>query len=168
MADVGKAVAYVLVVEGTHDVACIGVKLIVQIDLADNVHRVLQEVTVHTASPVRLLALDGQIQVERLGDAIFVGQIDNFVVRADIQVLVHLCIDIVHVLRCYHVAVLAQCKPPWTVLDGVSVCRGTVVVERQAQFLVLILARTILHGVVQTVHYPLQAAVRHVEACRLR
>ena len=49
---------------------------------------------IHLLCPCRLLALDGQVQVERLSDAILVGQIDNLVIGTDVQVLADFGIDI--------------------------------------------------------------------------
>ena len=72
--------------------------------------------------------------------------------------------DIVETLRSHHVGRLVECEPARTVLDGVGVVLCTVVIERQFTAL----ATTIFNRSVQTVHQPLQAAVRHVVACRLR
>ena len=95
VADVSKAVAPVLVVEDAHDVARVGVQLIIEIHLSADAHRVLQQVALHVLGPVGLLALHRQVEVERLCDALLVGQIDDFVVRTDAQVLAGRCCDIV-------------------------------------------------------------------------
>ena len=128
--DVGKAVALVLVVEHTHDVARVAVQLVIEVHLSADVHRVRQELAVHVVGPFRLLALHRQVEVERLGDAFLVGQVDNLVVRTDIQVLAHRGGDVVQTLRSHHVAVLVECQPARAVLDGVGVALGAVVVER--------------------------------------
>ena len=99
MRDIGEAVTLVLVVENAHDVACIAVQVAIEIHLSADVHRVRQELAVDVVGPLRLFALHRQVQVERLGDALLVGQIENLVVRADVQVLIDRGRDIVQCLR---------------------------------------------------------------------
>ena len=164
MRDIGEAVTLVLVVENAHDVACIAVQVAIEIHLSADVHRVRQELAVDVVGPLRLFALHRQVQVERLGDALLVGQIENLVVRADVQVLIDRGRDIVQCLRSYHAVVLVERQPTRAVLDGVGVVLRTVVVERQFTAL----TASILDGYIQTVDRPLQTAVGHVVACRLR
>ena len=111
MADVSEAVAHILVVESTHNVARISVEFIEQIDLSGDAHRVLQELTRHARCPVWCISLNRQVQVERLSDTILVGQIENLIIRTDVQVLADHCIYIIRTLRCDDVAVLAQREP---------------------------------------------------------
>ena len=164
MADIGIAVTYILVIEDTHDVTSVSVKLIIQIDLTRDAHRVLQEVAIDILRPFWLVALHRQVQVERLADTLLIGQIDNLVIRTDVQVLADRCRDAAQSLWCHHVAVVVEREPPWTVLNRIGMAGGTVVVERQVHSL----TGTILGGVVESVHQPLQTAVGYKVAGCLR
>ena len=82
-----KSVTYILVVECTYDIARVCIQFAVQIYLTTYAHRVLQQVAVYALCPVRLIALNRQVQVERLCYTILVGEIDNLTIRTDVQVL---------------------------------------------------------------------------------
>ena len=63
VSDVGKTVTYILIVEDAHDVARVGVNLVVEVHLSADVHRVSQQVAVNLLRPFRLLAFYGQVEV---------------------------------------------------------------------------------------------------------
>ena len=96
--DVGKAVTLVFVVEHAHDVAGVDVNLVVEIHLAGYVHCVLKQLARNVPCPVWFWFLNSQVQVERLADAVLVGQIDNLIVSTHVQTLVDGACDANHVL----------------------------------------------------------------------
>ena len=151
-----------VLVEHAHYVACIGDERVAHIDLCHNVHGVALHVLRY--GPFGLLSLYGQFQIHGVCHVFFVGEVDNLVVEARLQILADGEGDFVITLWIDHIAHFIDSEPVGQILNPVGMSLAAFI--QDSGFNIEVLSGLYGQLAFLAEQVPVQRIAVHVEALR--